>query len=66
MLQEINKKVLSYCVIPKELSQDAWFSDYMNGCYVNYSLGTESELDDWIAKTYPELIGIEFLIEIDY
>lgn len=70
MLEEITKKVLSYCEIPQEITDESWISQYQNGCYVIYSLEKDNsnygELEKWIASNYPELIGTEFLIDLDY
>ncbi len=51
-------------------------NDFPCGCFVEQSLPTREELtegkysldevDEYIIEHYPELIGTEFLIEIDY
>ena len=68
MLTQINKKVLSYCEIPEELTSDhAWLNEVSYDTYVEYVLDEGEELDDWIIKTYPELLKEEsFLIHMDY
>lgn len=68
-LSEINYKVLSYCEIPEELTEDHWLSDNSPDCYVAYTLqkeGGDERVSNWIRRVYPELIGIEFMIHIDY
>lgn len=73
-LEEITRKVVSYCDIPQDLTEDSWLSEYRCDSYVSHSLPSEEEkekfdiepLDEWLAKTYPELIGTKFLIEMDY
>jgi hypothetical protein len=64
-LQEMTRKVLSYCDIPEEIDKDILDEA---GCdvYVEYTADEDSELDNWILENYPELEGIKFLIHIDY
>lgn len=69
MLTEITRKVLSYCEIPEELTESHWISDHSCDCYIEYTIPfgiIQSNLNKWITKTYPELIGTTFLIHIDY
>ncbi len=72
-LKEINLKVVSYCEIPEEITEEHWISEYMNGCFVEVHVdnGEEDEdldpLGQWIRETYPELKKENsFLIEMDY
>lgn len=63
-------KVVSYCEIPEDLDK-GWLEEQGCDCYVKSSLSSDpeydrDELDEWIAKTYPELIDTTFLIHIDY
>ncbi len=67
----MTKQVISYCDIPEELTEDHHISEYQPDCYVNYRIlpdepENEDPLDAWIRKTYPKLIGVSFLIEMDY
>lgn len=69
-LTEITTKVVSYCDIPQELSQGKWYFEEA-GCdtYIDFHLQEDTKWDNvdfWLAKTYPELVGTEFLIHIDY
>lgn len=71
-LKEITKKVISYCDIPKELTEGHWISEYKNGCFVEVHLDgdendPDSELDAWFLANHPELADEDsFFIEIDY
>ncbi len=69
-LKEITKNVISYCEMPEDLNKESL--DNL-GCdvYIDYRVSrdlkyTRSDLDNWIIKTYPELIDTDFLIHIDY
>lgn len=69
-LEEIHMKVVSYCDIPEEIIEDeagGWLEQASCDSYITYTIDEpqESLLDKWIAKTYPELIGQEFMIHID-
>ena len=68
MLETINKKVLSYCEIPQELTERHWITENSCGCYVDFQLEEEGvdELDDWIRENYPELIDEKFMISLDW
>lgn len=64
-------KVVSYCEIPDELTENTWLEEHRCDSYVKYSLSsdpqfTKGELDIWLEKEYPELIDTTFLIEMDY
>lgn len=74
-LEILNKKVLSYCEIPEEISQGTFLDELTCNVYVEYTaskkIGSEklepiNKLDDWIINNYPELIGETFLIHMDY
>jgi len=70
MLKEITRKVVSYCDIPEDIDK-GWLDDLGCDVYTEYSLSSDpkfskTELDEWLEKTYPELIDTEFLIHIDY
>lgn len=68
-LTRVNLPVLSYCAIPQEITDGGTFlNEYQPGCYVTYVFNAEdnTELNDWLHNTYPELSGTEFLIDIDY
>lgn len=69
-LQEITKKVVSYCEIPEDLDK-GYLDDLGCDVYTDYTVSSDlsysrNEVDDWIAETYPELIDTDFLIHIDY
>ena len=76
MLEEIKYKVVSYCDIPEEITQDSYLQECSCDCYMVQKLPNQIELDHakytltnldkWLIKTYPELIGNEFMIHIDY
>ena len=65
-------KIISYCDLPEEMTQDAGLEEHRCDSYVPYSLSeydpqyTECKLDGWLRENYPELIGTNFLINIDY
>ena len=67
-MKVITKKVVSYCEIPEKLTENEWFSEYQNGCFVEAHIDDEeSPINTWFKENYPELINEEsFLIEIDY
>lgn len=67
-LEILNKKVVSYCEIPQELTDKHYISENGCDCYIEYSLEDEGEdsISDWIREKYPELINEDFLIHIDY
>lgn len=73
-MEEITRKVVSYCEIPQELTEKHWIQDSPCDVYVPYSLHLGSPahprifegMDKWIAETYPELINTTFLIYMDY
>jgi|SRR6187402_45060 len=70
-LKTIHMKVVSYCDIPEDLTQDSWLSESGPNCFVDYKVSsdpkyTRTDLDNWIIETYPELLDVDFLIEIDY
>ena len=70
MLNEITRKIVSYCEIPEELTEKHWISEHGCGVYIDWSLNLDPKTDDdisaWIREEYPELIGTTFLIDIDY
>jgi hypothetical protein len=70
MLEEITRKVVSYCEIPEEITENHWISENSSDTYVEYSLNSDlkyskSELDLWLEETYPELIDTTFFIHLD-
>lgn len=67
-MKTITRNVISYCSIPKELTKDHWLSEMQPDIYDKYVINTENpdNLDKWFIENHPELIGFEFLIEIDY
>lgn len=68
-LKTITKKVVSYCEIPEELTEEHWISEYMNGCFVEVHLDDDEDdkLSMWLKEKYPELIDEDsFYIEMDY
>lgn len=67
-LEVLNLKVISYCKIPEEITKGHHIEHTTCDSYIKYQLEDEGEeeLSDWIRTTYPELVGIEFLIHIDY
>ncbi len=75
-MQEITKKVVSYCDIPSELTEKHWISEFMNGCYVPITITPKSEqskysdnfdIINWIIDNYSDILeGEEILIDIDY
>ena len=65
----LTKKVLNYTDIPEKLTDGHWLTEYQPDCYVMYNLKedyTADKLDNWIARTYPELIEVKFLIYMNY
>lgn len=76
MLEEITRKIVSYCDIPEEITEDSYMSEMSPDCYINHKIATDEdrskyddswELDDWLLNEYDELSkGDEILIEIDY
>lgn len=70
-MEEITRKVVSYCEIPEEFTQNCWLSDMSPDCYVDYEMQEmehlRSDVDNWIWENYPELRGgVKFFINIDY
>lgn len=75
-LQEITRKVLSYCDIPEEIARtNSSLEENSSDTYVEYEVTSKAEqakfdddfaLDNWIIKNYPELEGTKILIHIDY
>lgn len=70
MLETITKKVISYCEIPEELTEDSWLSEKSMDSYVECHLDNSEpldQLDQWFMNNYPELFKEEsFFIKIDY
>lgn len=70
MLEEIIRKVVSYCEIPKEVRENHWIEEYRSGSFIELKLeldaNLDGELESWLRKEYPELIGTKFLIDIDF
>ena len=68
-LATITGKVVSYCEIPEELTEDHWISDYPPDAYVQVHIEGEDEdkVSKWILNKYPELKDEDyFFIHIDY
>jgi len=70
-MEEITRKVVSYCDIPDELTEHHWISEFRNDCYVEYEMQELEHLrgpmENWIWENYPELRGgVKFFINIDY
>lgn len=74
-MKQITRKVVSYCKIPEELTENHHISEYQCDCYVEMKITPKSEqpnydddfgIENWIINTYPELEGETILIEIDY
>ena len=68
-LATITGKVISYCEIPSELTEDHWISDYPPDAYVQVHIEGEGEdkVSKWILNKYPELKDEDyFFIHIDY
>lgn len=69
-IKTITMAVLSYCKdIPEGF--DYQFEEYTCGIYVPWSYNTDPEydqdpLDLYLAEKFPELNGVEFLINMDY
>lgn len=75
MLQKKTWKVLSYCEIPQEITQDHWISENNPDSYIELSItprpeqinyDDKFEIENWIIDNYPELEGKTILIHIDY
>jgi hypothetical protein len=67
-LEVINKKIVSYCEIPQELTKKHWLTENSCDTFIEFQLEVEGvdEVSDWIRKEYPELIGEEFMIHLDW
>lgn len=70
-LKELNLKVVAYCEIPEEISGNNWYlQTFPCNCFIHWNLSTDSTsdnvVDTWLRTEYPELIGTDFLIEMDY
>lgn len=70
-LKELNLKVVSYCDIPEKIGYNhPVLMEFSCGVFVPWSLPTDNSQDDdldvWLRTEYPELIGTDFLIEMDY
>lgn len=74
-MKQITRKVVSYCEIPEELTENHHISEYQCDCYIEMEITPKSEqpkysdnfnIVNWIINTYPELEGEKILIEIDY
>ena len=71
-LVTITGKVVSYCEIPEELTEDHWVSDYPPDAYVQVHIEQEGEeemdkISEWIVEKYPELMDEDFFfIHVDY
>jgi len=68
-MKKIVRKVISYCDIPEELTEEGWLSEQCPDSYVEMTIATEDKdgLDEWILKNYSEIKeGETILIHIDY
>ena len=70
-LEEITRKVVSYCEIPQGLTEGHWISENSCDSYVEYELpenpeDLEGRLEMWLFAEYPELKGTKFFIHLDY
>lgn len=71
-LETITRKVLSYCEIPEEITEDHYVSQAEPDTYMEFHFDDNLEIEDdeltaWIRLNYPELVDEEaFLIHIDY
>lgn len=75
-LEIITRKLLSYCEIPEEITNESYLlAEASNDCYVEYEvLGKEEQkkfsdnfdLANWILSEYPECENEKILIHIDY
>lgn len=70
-LKELNLKVLSYCDIPEKIGYNhPVLMEFSSGVFVPWNLSEDNSMDDdldkWLRLAYPELIGTDFLIDIDY
>ena len=71
-LVTITGKVVSYCEIPEELTEDSWVSNYPPDAYVQVHIAQEGEeemdeISEWIVEKYPELMDEDFFfIHVDY
>lgn len=63
-LETINMKVLSYCDIPQELTEDHWMSENTPDSFIKFEVTSKKEqpnfnddfaVDNWIIENYPEL-----------
>lgn len=65
-METITRKVVSYCSIPDELTDDHWLSDYPPDCYVNYTIG-DDEISEFILENHSELSEFDVIfIQMDY
>ena len=68
-MRTITRNVINYRDIPEEItSDDSVLNEVCCDCYISYKINIDNpnKLDKWFMENYPELIGFEFLIEIDY
>lgn len=67
-MEEKTFKIVSFCDIPENLTEGSYLEEYNCGSYVPFTLFKED--DDpivlWIVNKYPELLGEEILIDMDY
>lgn len=67
-MEELNIKVISYCSIPEEVTENTWLQELPCDCYTGFYVSSSSndELTKWILKEYPELDKERILIDMDY
>lgn len=70
-LEKIEGYVISYTSIPDDIPIPEWLENNSPDCYIKYYLGTmqddeSDEFDSWLREEYPELVGTNIFIEIDY
>lgn len=70
-LKTITKKVVSYCEIPEEITENHWINEHHSDAYVEVHIDEEThvpdKIQDWLVENYPELIEEEsFFIHMDY
>ncbi len=70
-LKTIIKKVVSFCEIPEEVTENHWINEHHNDAFVEVHIDTEThvpdKIQDWLVKNYPELIEEDsFFIHMDY
>lgn len=75
-MEELKIKVLSYCEIPEEISENhSLLNEGSCDVYVKFNVTSKEEqskfdddfeLENWIIQQYPEVEGLDILIHMDY